>query len=111
MKSPHKSGFNSNDANQLVSLTGLSHKPKDKLITKVKHIPNYYTYILIHLFYKGPQTLRQIAVLVNRPDSNTRLSLIRMQELGMLIRESNGRYILTDTGRNEVEALRSMFFQ
>lgn len=98
----------------VISLAGLSVRtkhPEDTIILKSKRVPYFYAYILIHLYYKGQLILSDIGRLIDRDMTGTWVSLKRMKELCLIDKDPKGYYYLTGTGRNEVEALRSMFFQ
>lgn len=98
----------------VVSLRGFSSRitpNEDTVILKSKRVPYFYAYILIHLYYKGQLILSDIGRLIDRDLAATWLSLKRMRQLSLIDKDVTGSYYLTGTGRNEVEALRSMLFQ
>lgn len=97
-----------------VALSDLSNKsifPKMGIISKIKNAPFFYGHIIIHLYYRSQLRLSEISRLIERPAPNTQMSLFRMMDLNLISRSNDGYFYLTAKGRNEVEALRSMFFQ
>ncbi len=118
MKSKDKTTQNTlrktRNGEDVISLAGLSankNKQTDVLILKGKHVPYFYAHILIHLYYRGQLILSDIGRLVERDPSVTWASLVRMKDLNLIGKDADGYYFLTQRGRNEVLALRSMLLK